>query len=182
MLGAPCCRVPAPRFRSASLWDEPPNGLTQQKAGGARLFANFFAKSARIFRRSAGRLAGFDWMKRIHNASRHSIHLAHLSRVDCQFVSRPKPFQNNNLQLDARLFSSHLAHFVHAHRGKELWKNLRTGLTKALGSLGRWRMAIGGRIDFISLPPTPHSQSGVVRGARLYDMGVNSLGSFSSPK
>src|SRR5262249_13537375 len=32
--------------------------------------------------------------------------LAHLSQVDCQFGSRPKPLQNNNLQLDAGLFRS----------------------------------------------------------------------------
>src|SRR5262249_25416688 len=42
--------------------------------------------------------------------------LAHLSQVDCQFGSCLKSFQNNNLQFDAGLFSSHLAHFVHAHR------------------------------------------------------------------
>jgi len=47
------------------------------------------------------------------------IHLAHLSQVDCQFVSRPKPFQNNNLQFDAGLFGSHLAHFVHT-QAKEI--------------------------------------------------------------
>ena len=62
--------------------------------------------------------------------SLQSGHLAHLSQVDCQFGSRPKPFQNNNLQFDADLFSSHLAHFAHTQRGRELWKNLRTGLTK----------------------------------------------------
>ena len=42
--------------------------------------------------------------------------LAHLSQVDCQFGSCLKSFQNNNLQFDAGLFSSHLAHFVHIHR------------------------------------------------------------------
>src|SRR5262249_51749247 len=68
------------------------------------------------------------------------IHLAHLSKVDCQFVSRLKSFQNNNLQFDSCLFSSHLAHFVHAHRRRKLWKNVRTGLTKALGSLAGWRL------------------------------------------
>ena len=36
----------------------------------------------------------------------HLIHLAHLSQVDCQFGSRSKPFQNNNLQLDAGFFMS----------------------------------------------------------------------------
>src|SRR5215472_18408793 len=30
--------------------------------------------------------------------------LAHLIQVDCQFGSRPKPFQNNNLQFDAGFF------------------------------------------------------------------------------
>ena len=65
------------------------------------------------------------------------IHLAHLSQVGCQFVSRPKPFLNNNLQFNAGMFSSHLDHFVHAHRRKELWKNVRTGLTKAICDLSQ---------------------------------------------
>src|SRR5215472_3958005 len=60
----------------------------------------------------------------------HLIHLAHLSQVDCQFGSRPKPFQNNKLQFNGGLFSSHLAHFVHAHRRRKLWKNVRAGVTK----------------------------------------------------
>src|SRR5262245_24226987 len=34
------------------------------------------------------------------------VHLAHLSQVDCQFGSRPKPLQNNNLQLESGLFRS----------------------------------------------------------------------------
>jgi hypothetical protein len=34
------------------------------------------------------------------------IHLAHLSQVDCQYGSGPKPFQNNNLQFDDGLFRS----------------------------------------------------------------------------
>jgi hypothetical protein len=34
----------------------------------------------------------------------HLVHLAHLSQVDCQFVSGAKPFQNNNLQFDAGWF------------------------------------------------------------------------------
>src|SRR5262249_54157464 len=53
--------------------------------------------------------------------------LAHLSQVDCQFGSRPKPFQDNNLQFDTLLVQAHLAHFAHAHRERELWKNERTG-------------------------------------------------------
>src|SRR5215510_6533135 len=39
--------------------------------------------------------------------------LAHLIQVDCQFGSRPKPFQNTNLQFDAGLF-------------KPTWLTLRT--------------------------------------------------------
>jgi hypothetical protein len=31
----------------------------------------------------------------------HCAHLAHLSQVDCQFGSRHKPLQNNNLQFQA---------------------------------------------------------------------------------
>jgi hypothetical protein len=57
------------------------------------------------------------------------IHLAHLSQVDCQNGIRPKLLENNNLQFDAGLFSSHLDHFVHTHRRRKLWKNVRTGLT-----------------------------------------------------
>ena len=57
-----------------------------------------------------------------HANLRHLVHLAHLSQVDCQFVSRHKPFQDNNLQFDASLFSPHLAHFVHTHRRRKLWK------------------------------------------------------------
>ena len=48
--------------------------------------------------------------------------LAHLSQVDCQFGSRPKPFQNNNLQFDAGLFSPHLAHFVHTQAKENVEK------------------------------------------------------------
>src|SRR5262249_16775325 len=47
------------------------------------------------------------------------VHLAHLSQVDCQFDSRPKPFQNNNLQCDACLLSAHLAHFAHTQARKK---------------------------------------------------------------
>ena len=50
--------------------------------------------------------------------SPHMIHLAHLIQVDCQFGSRPKPLQNNNLQFDAGLFQAHLAHFAHTHGGR----------------------------------------------------------------
>src|SRR5262249_61362984 len=32
------------------------------------------------------------------------VHLAHLSQVDCQFGSRPKALQNNNLQFLSCLF------------------------------------------------------------------------------
>src|SRR5215471_14598869 len=86
--------------------------------------------------------------------------LAHLSQVDCQFGSRPKPLQNNNLQFDAGLSSSHLAHFVHAHRRRKLWKNVRAGLTKALCSLARWSWE-----DAPDWFPLPKS-GGFVRGAR----------------
>ena len=51
--------------------------------------------------------------------TQRSVHLAHLSQVDCQYGSGPKPFQNNNLQFDAGLFSPHLAHFVHT-QAKEI--------------------------------------------------------------
>jgi hypothetical protein len=50
---------------------------------------------------------------------RQLFHLAHLSQVDCQFGSRPKPFHNNDLQFDPSLLSAHLAHFAHTHRVEE---------------------------------------------------------------
>ena len=52
------------------------------------------------------------------------IHLAHLSQVDCQFGSHPKPFQNNDLQFDAGRFQVHLAYFEHVHTRRRFWKNV----------------------------------------------------------
>jgi hypothetical protein len=47
------------------------------------------------------------------------IHLAHLSQVDCQYGSGPKPFQNNNLQFDASLLEpSWLTLCTHTGEGK----------------------------------------------------------------
>src|SRR5262245_43170847 len=45
-----------------------------------------------------------------HANLRHLVHLAHLSQVDCQFGSRPKPFQNNNLQCHACLETPLVSH------------------------------------------------------------------------
>src|SRR5262249_7204563 len=55
--------------------------------------------SGRSTRRCRGSLS--------HTNLWHLVHLAHLSQVDCQFGSRPKPFQNNDLQFDAGQFQAH---------------------------------------------------------------------------
>jgi hypothetical protein len=79
-----------------------------------------------ICRRHRNALAGLIDRQRFDGvagqASRPVIHLAHLSQLDCQYGSRPKPFQNNNLQFDAGLLPAHLAHFAHTQAKKIVGK------------------------------------------------------------
>src|SRR5262249_45719854 len=91
------------------------------------------------------------------------IHLGHLAQVDCQFGSRPKPLQNNNLQFDAGLFRPTWATFAHAHRRRKSWENVRTGLPRALCGLSKWRWK-----EAANWFPLPKS-GGLVRGARRAD-------------
>src|SRR6516225_6277575 len=94
------------------------------------------------------------------------IHLAHLSQVDCQFGSSPKPLQNNNLQFDACLF-------------KSTWLTLRTdtgeencGKMCELVSPERYAVCHDGEGRMVRiLSPLP-KPGGLVRGARGDELGV----------
>ena len=86
------------------------------------------------------------------------IHLAHLSQVDCQFGSRLKLLQNNNLRFDAGFFRSTWL-TLHTHTGEG-----NCGKMCELVSPERyavWQDSDGGMLRICLLCPSPAGSFGV---------------------
>jgi hypothetical protein len=87
----------------------------------------------------------------------HMIHLAHLSQVDCQFGSHPKPFQNNDLQFGCCLVQAHLAHCAHTQAKKIVEKCANCSHQSAM-QFGK--MGMGECCEFVSFAQVWWDRSG----------------------